>query len=594
MKSLALIFILLINCSIFLSQARGQNSESEKLHALFEEDWNWKMEQYPEWATVLGFNDYDDKLTDLSFDAIEYRKKHDLEMLDKIRKVDRSLLSGQDLVSYDLFLRNLKETVEGHQFTEEYFMVDQLNGPHLNFMQIPNFMPFKDVSDYRNYISRLNAFPEYIGQIIHILQKGINENWVQPSAPLRSVSSQIEDLLVAEVTNSPLYKPFENFPNSIVEADRRQLRREGSNALSAMVMPALSRFLKFISEIYLPSCRDVISISSIPNGEDYYKYRIRESTTTPLTAKEIHEIGLSEVDRIREEMGQILEQAEFKGNFSEFLQYLRTNPQFYYQNPQDLITGYRDICKRADAELPKLFKELPRNTYGIRAFPDYEAPSQTTARYYPGAADGSRAGYFMVNTYKLDSRPKYEMEALSLHEAVPGHHLQISRAQELGNLPQFRRNTYYQAYVEGWGLYAESLGERMGFYKDPYSKFGQLTYEMWRACRLVVDTGIHAFGWSREKAIDYMMKNTGKTENDIIVEVDRYIVWPGQALAYKIGELKIKELRTLAEQELRSTFDLRLFHNTILDDGPLPLDILERNVSVWINAQKSNANLSEE
>jgi uncharacterized protein (DUF885 family) len=591
MKPLAIIMMIIINYSLLPSQGTNQNSESERLHVLFEEDWNWQMEQYPEWATVLGFNDYNDKLTDLSFEAIEYRKRHDLEMLDKIRKFDRSLLSDQELVSYDLFLRNKEEAAAGHEFPEEYFIIDQLDGPHLNFMQIPNFMPFNNVNDYKDYISRLNAFPKFIEQIIHLLQKGITEKWVQPAVPLRTVSSQIEDLMVQDVTQSPLYKPFAKFPNLIAPEEQSQIRREGSNALSAMVMPAFGRFLKFMNEIYLLSCREEISVSSIPNGEEYYNYRIKRSTTTLLTAREIHDIGLREVERIREEMQKILEEAEFKGNFGEFLQFLRTNPRFYYQNPEDLITGYRDICKRADAELPKLFKELPRNTYGIRAFPDYEAPSQTTARYYPGAADGSRAGYFMVNTYKLDSRPKYEMEALSLHEAVPGHHLQISRAQELGNLPQFRRNTYYQAYIEGWGLYAESLGEQMGFYRDPYSKFGQLTYEMWRACRLVVDTGIHAFGWSREKAINYMMENTGKTENDIIVEVDRYIVWPGQALAYKIGELKIKELRALAKKKLKDSFDMRAFHNAILDDGSLPLDILERNINMWIIAQKQITDL---
>jgi uncharacterized protein (DUF885 family) len=285
-------------------------------------------------------------------------------------------------------------------------------------------------------------------------------------------------------------------------------------------------------------------------------------------------------------MEAIIRQVDFKGSFQDFLTYLRTDARFYFTRAEDLVTAYRDICKQTDAELPRFFAELPRNSYGVREIPLYEAPAQTTAYYQQGAADGSRPGWYWVNTYKLETRPRYEMEALSLHESVPGHHLQISRAQELKGLPDFRRNGGYTAYVEGWALYAESLGGDMGFYSDPYSKFGQLTYEMWRACRLVVDTGMHAFGWSRQQAIDFMKENTAKTENDIIVEIDRYIVWPGQALGYKLGELKIKELRAKAKRELGERFDIRRFHNAVLDDGPLPLDVLEKRIDEWIAGQK--------
>jgi uncharacterized protein (DUF885 family) len=337
---------------------------------------------------------------------------------------------------------------------------------------------------------------------------------------------------------------------------------------------------------YLPAARKDISAASLPKGAAFYQYAIRRHTTTGLSAKEIHETGLREVERIRREMSDIIRQVNFMESFQEFLNFLRTDPRFYYTKAEDLVEDYRDICKRADARLPELFAELPRNPYGVEVIPDYEAPAQTTAYYQPGAADGSRAGFYMVNTYRLDTRPKYEMEALSLHEAVPGHHTQISRAQELGTLPDFRRNAGYTAYVEGWALYAESLGSDMGFYKDPYSKFGQLTYEMWRACRLVVDTGMHAMGWSRERAINFMKENSAKTENDIVVEIDRYIVWPGQALAYKLGELKIKELRARAKSELGDRFDLRRFHNALLDDGPLPLDVLEQRINLWIAGQK--------
>jgi uncharacterized protein (DUF885 family) len=336
----------------------------------------------------------------------------------------------------------------------------------------------------------------------------------------------------------------------------------------------------------MPAGNRPIAASSLPDGEAYYAYCVREYTTTHLTPEDIHQTGLDEVARIKAEMGSVLQASGFQGSMEEFTEFLRSDPRFYFTRAEDLVTAYRDIAKRADAELPKLFAELPRTPYGVRVFPDYEAPSQTTAQYYPGASDGSRPGYFMVNTYRLDMRPRYEMEALTLHEAVPGHHLQIARAQEMHHLPDFRRNGSYTAYVEGWALYAEGLGSQMGFYADPYSKFGQLTYEMWRACRLVVDTGLHRFGWSRQQAIEYMQKQTAKTEQDIAVEVDRYIVWPGQALAYKMGELKIKELRARAEGLLQSRFDLRRFHNALLDNGALPLALLEREIDEWIETQK--------
>jgi uncharacterized protein (DUF885 family) len=325
----------------------------------------------------------------------------------------------------------------------------------------------------------------------------------------------------------------------------------------------------------------------LPDGEAYYAHCVREFTTTDLDPLAIHRIGIEEVGRIGAQMEEVIKRTGFAGTLHEFADFLRTDHRFYFTTAEELVMAYRDIAKRADAELPTLFAELPRTPYGVRPFPDYEAPSQTTAMYYPGASDGSRAGYFMVNTYRLDMRPKYEMEALTLHEAVPGHHLQIARAHELHDLPDFRRNGSYTAYIEGWALYAESLGANMGFYADPYSRFGQLMYEMWRACRLVVDTGIHAFGWTRQQAINYMRVNTAKTEQDIAVEVDRYIVMPGQALAYKIGELRIKELRDRAQAALGPAFDLRRFHNGILDDGPLPLDLLEKQVEEWTKAQRS-------
>ena len=352
----------------------------------------------------------------------------------------------------------------------------------------------------------------------------------------------------------------------------------------AKVIPALKELHKFISETYLPACRQEIAASGLPGGTAFYQAQIRWLTTTELSAQEIHEIGIREVARIRGEMDEVIKQAGFAGSFPEFLTFLRADPRFARVPTADVLPGFRDIAKRVDPELPKLFAELPRTPYGIREIPAYRG--ETAAYYSPGASDGTRAGYFNANTLAVSTKPKHEMEALFLHEAVPGHHLQVARVQELSGLPEFRRNGLYNAYVEGWALYAESLGEDLGLYKDPYSKFGRLNGEIHRACRLVVDTGMHALGWSRERAIEYMQANTGLSDTFIVAEVDRYIVWPGQALGYKLGELKIKELRAKASKTLGAKFNIRKFHNALIDDGPLPLDLLERRIDGWIGTQR--------
>jgi uncharacterized protein (DUF885 family) len=584
-RNAAILALILLTAGAAMAQLVSSDAV-KKLHDLFEEDWQWGLEQYPEAATLLGDNRYNDRLTDLSFEAIERRKAHERQMLDRIKKIDRSQLAAQDLISYDLFLRDKRLDVEGQRWPTELAPLNQMDGPQLSFPQLADLTPFRNAKDYENYLARLNAFHGLIDQVISLMTHGIEKKWLPPAVPLRSVASQLEGQIVDDPARSPLFKPFEHLPAEVSGADQSRLAAEGRRRIAEGVTPALKKLDAFIKETYLPLCRVEIAANSLPDGEAYYSYAVRRQTTTSLTPRQIHDIGKQEVARIRKEMEGILQQVGFKGSFPEFISFLRSDPKFYFTKAEDLVTAYRDISKRADARLPELFAELPRNTYGVREIPAYEAPAQTTAYYQPGAADGSRAGYYWVNTYKLETRPKYEMEALTLHEAVPGHHLQISRAQELKGLPDFRRNAGYTAYVEGWGLYAESLGAEIGFYADPYSKFGQLTYEMWRACRLVVDTGMHEFGWTRQQAIDLMKENTAKTENDIVVEVDRYIVWPAQALAYKIGELKIKELKARARRELKERFDVRRFHNALLDDGPLPLELLEKRIGDWISEQR--------
>lgn len=585
-RNAAFLTFALFCASSALAQIISSNDAAKKLYALFDEDWQWRLEHYPEAATLLGDNRYNDRLTDLSPEAIERAKAHEREMLDRIQKIDRSKLTGQDVISYDLFLRDKKLDVEGQRFPIEYMPIDQMNGVQITFGQLAGSTPFRSTKDYRDYISRLAAFARQIDQTIALMKRGLETKWLPPAVPLRSVAAQLEGQIVADSTKSPFFDPFARFPQDLSGIEPASLIESGRKVIDESVTPAQKKLDVFIKEIYLPACRKDVCASSLPDGEAFYQYSIRRQTTTDLTAKQIHDIGLKEVARIRKEMEAVIQQSGFKGTFAEFLTFLRTDPRFYYTRAEDLVAGYSYIAKRADGKLPELFAELPRNSYGVKVIPDYEAPAQTTAYYQPGAADGSRAGLYMINTYKLETRPRYEMEALTLHESVPGHHLQIARAQELKGLPDFRRNGGYTAYVEGWGLYAESLGAEMGFYADPYSKFGQLTYEMWRACRLVVDTGMHAFGWDRQRAIDFMKENTAKTENDIVVEIDRYMVWPAQALAYKLGELKIKELRARAKQELGASFDVRKFHNAVLDEGPLPLDVLDKRINEWIAEQK--------
>ncbi|HNY71568.1 MAG: DUF885 domain-containing protein [Syntrophorhabdus sp.] len=560
------------------------NKESTELEAVVKKYWEWRLREFPEFSTWTGDNRYNHKFTDLSLEAIERRQSDERHMLEQVKNIDPSGLSGQDVLSHALLLWDLSLAVSAQQFPP-VMLLTQISGPQLMFPQLVSVTSFQTLTDYNNYCARLAAFPVYLEQAAGLLRHGIELGWVQPNGPLSGVPGQINGQIVSDIEKSPLYTPFLRMPDTVTEKERHRMKSEANKLITDLVFPAMNRFRDFITDIYMPAGDRSPGVSALPNGEAYYAHCVREYTTTDLQVSEIHNTGVREVERIRVLMHGVIRETGFKGSLQEFVDFLRTDPQFYFSKSEDLVVAYRDIAKRADAELPALFSELPRLPYGVRTFPDFEAPNQVTAMYYPGAADGSRAGYFMVNTYRPDIRPKYEMETLTLHEAVPGHHLQIARAQELRHLPDFRRNGSYTAFIEGWALYAESLGRQMGFYSDPYARFGQLMYEMWRACRLVVDTGIHSLGWSRQRSIDYIRENTAKTEQEIAVEVDRYIVLPGQALAYKVGELAIRELRASAEKMLGKSFDIRTFHNALLDNGPLPLSILKNQMEEWIKGQ---------
>jgi uncharacterized protein (DUF885 family) len=596
-RQLCCALLLLVACSGFSQSltdyerncaklAKSRGKDAARLHQLFKLDWERSLRESPEFATEVGHSGYNDRWTDNSLEAIAQRKRELPAPLQVIASIKRAKLGAADQLNYDLFKRNCEQAVAGARFPGEYFQITPLNGIQQDLARLLEVSPHRTVKDYENLLARLNGVPTVVAQTITLLKQGLAAGITPPRITLRDVPQQVKNQLESDPDRSAFLLHFRNFPREISAPDQTRLRQAAETALRDKVLPAFTRLHEFLANEYVPGARETIAMNDLPDGKAWYEFNARVSTTTKLTPAQIHELGLSEVKRIRAEMDKVIGATGFQGNFAEFLEFLRRDARFAYTNADDLLRGYRDICKRADPELARLFGTLPRLPYGVLPIPDYAAKSQTTAYYQPGSPAAGRPGYFYANTYAVETRLKWEMEALTLHEAVPGHHLQIALAQELNGVPEFRKYGGYTAFVEGWGLYAESLGTEMGFYQDPYSNFGRLTYEMWRAIRLVVDTGMHSMGWTRQQAIDYFLANASKNEHDVTVEVDRYIVWPGQALAYKIGELKIKELRAAATRELGDKFDVRQFHDHVLGNAALPLEILESQIQSWIKMQQ--------
>ncbi len=567
----------------------AEQSAAERLEAFIDFYYDYAMNEYPAWATFLGVPGDHHRWADDSLEAVARRESDDVRALGVLKTIPRTELEGDDRLNYDLLMERLVSWVDGHRFPGEYLVIDQMGGVQQSVARTLAMMPGRSVADYEDILSRLDGVPLLVENALIRLAKGLETGVTPPRVTLRDVPQQVRNQLADDPMASPMLKAFTRFPDPIAAAEQERLRTAAATIYTEKIVPAFEKLHDYLVETYIPGARESIAMSDLPDGREWYAHNARQETTTDLTPEEIHEIGKREVARIRGEMMAVMEEVGFEGTFEEFFDYLRTDPKFYFDDKEALLATYRDIAKRADHELVTLFGHLPRLPYGVVPVPEYAEKSQTTAYYEPGSLEAGRAGKFFANTYDLKSRPKWEMEALTLHEAVPGHHLQIAIQQELEDLPWFRRFGQYGAYTEGWGLYSESLGEAMGFYQDPYAKFGRLTYEMWRAIRLVVDTGMHALGWSRQQAIDYFMENAGKAEHDITVEVDRYIVWPAQALSYKIGELKIKELRAMAESELGESFDVREFHDTVLGSGAVPLRVLEANVREWVNAERTAA-----
>jgi len=559
---------------------------SARFSELVKEEWEARLWHDPVFATYTGDHRFDDRLPGATEDDYERWLDSLRDLRGRMNRVEYTELAAEEQLNYDILSRLLDNEIHELEFHAYRLPISKASGFHLEFSEmLPLIAAFGTVKDYENYIARLSAFHGYVEQQIGLMRLGLATGYSPARVTLEGMDETLRKQIVSDPSQSPLYAPFVRFPESISGADRERLTAEGSAAVKDSVVPEYQALLRFLNGEYLPGSRAEIGASCLPNGREFYQHRIHYYTSLDLTAEQVHETGLSEVKRIRAEMEDLLRDLRFEERPDAFVEHLHTDPSFYVTTPDALLRETAYVLKRIDGELPRLFKTLPRTPYGIREIPEASAPGNTTAYYFPPTGDGRSAGFYYVNTYDLKSRPLYEIEALSLHEAVPGHHLQLALQQEL-DLPPFRRFQGFTEFVEGWALYAERLGLEMGFYQDPYSNFGRLSYEMWRACRLVVDTGMHALGWSRQQAIDFMAANTSSTLLNITNEVDRYIAWPGQALAYKIGELKIRELRARAEQELGPSFDVREFHDLVLGSGAVPLDVLERMVDHWIAQSK--------
>ena len=561
----------------------SKTNDEQKFLELLDKEFAKSIEDNPIYASYMGDLRFNTLWPDYSIEKINKDHEHTLKVIQELEMMSVDNFSDENKLNYRLFLDGYKNSAEKHQYQIHLLPFSHRGGIQLQH-ETAETLPLRNFQQYMDWISRLEKLDDVIDQYIALANQGIENQVMPPKVLMSRVLNQIKLQNVDSYINSPFYDAFEVLPDEISNQEQEQIREQAQITITNVVIPSYVKLLNFFENSYYPNCRDTIGISDIKNGSRYYELIARQFTTTELTPDEIHNIGLSEVSRIKNEMFKIMDQVQWNGSFDEFLDFLRTDSQFYFETGEELFTEYLATSKRIDPLLVKLFKDLPSMPYGLKPIPMESAPDTTTAYYQRPAADGSRAGYYYVNLYMPEVRPKYEIEALSLHEAMPGHHLQIAYTMEL-DLPNFRKYGGYTAFVEGWGLYAESLGEDLGMYKDPYSKFGQLTYEMWRAVRLVVDTGMHYKGWSRQQAIEYFLDNAAKTKQDVINEIDRYINWPGQALAYKIGELKIKELRAISENKLGDEFDIKEFHHEVLRHGGIPLYVLEENINSWINQQ---------
>lgn len=565
-----------------------QAASADDVHALFDDYWANEMRNDPFGATGSGVFDYNTQVPSITPADYARQLEEAKAFLTRLEEIDRSDLNSEDQLSADLLAFILKHDValapyDGWRIP---FLAD--TGFHSSFSYVVGSTPFRSEKDYRDYLMRLRAFPGYLAQNIANMRQGLADGFTQPKEILPLILPSFRAQVKETAQEHPFYRPFENIASVVPVEIQAELQREATSVIEGQILPAYRNLLTFMEDEYVPGARDTLGASAMPNGRAYYENLVRFYTTLDdATPEGIHEIGLREVARIRKEMDEIIAETGFEGSFAEFVEFLRTDPQFYAKTPQALLERAAWISKDIDGRLPGFFGKMPRQPYSVEPVPDEIAPNYTTGRYVGAPLDSDRGGQYWVNTYALDKRPLYTLTALSLHEGVPGHHFQSALAKEIENVPEFRKRFYPHAFGEGWGLYTEKLGVEMGVYLTPYDHFGRLTYEMWRACRLVIDTGIHAMGWSRKQAMDYLASNTALSLHNVQTEVDRYIAWPGQALAYKMGEITIWELRQDAEEALGDKFDIRAFHDALLTSGGMPMAVLKDRMGEWTRAQQN-------
>ena len=586
MKFWQLILVLFISFVVGFStnvlyenfKLKGPNEDQAKFTTFLDEYWEYVVDQNPTFASLLGYEGFDDKVSSNSIS--EFYKNRDFEkyVIAVLENINPENLTEADQLNYRLLLLSNETDLESRSFPGFYMRLNQRGGVQ-DYYDLASRLKLESIQDHRNWLERVKSYSQNVKNSLDINKEGLEKGYTQPKHIVQKVAEQIDSMISKKTEENPYFKSFSKL-EAMNSEDAKELLVEAKEFIEGELMPSYKELSTFLKNTYIPNSRDSIGLSGVPDGKAWYEFKARSFTTTNLTPDEIHELGLREIKRIRQEMEDVIEEVEWDGDFRSFLDFLRTDPQFYYETGEELLAAYRSMAKKIDAYMPTLFNKFPRAPYGVIKIPMETAPYTTTA-YYNSPSAG-RPGYFYANLYKPETRPKYEIPVLTVHEAVPGHHHQLSLTQELENVPNFRKYSGFTAFIEGWGLYSEQLGESMGIYDDPYDKFGQLTYDMWRAIRLVVDTGMHYKDWSRDDAINLFLENTAKTQLDIENEVDRYIAWPGQALAYKIGQLKIMELRDNAKESLGEDFDIKTFHDHILSFGSIPLNVLEEKVDDFI------------
>lgn len=556
------------------------NNQNEELQNYLKDYWEHRLKNNPTFATYIGDHRYDDALDDLSEESIAAQNGYYRNLLSKIKEIDENILTPENKINYSIFKNTLHDHIRMYEYKTHYISMDQMSGPHIDFPQIIEFHPFDTRKDFENYIARLNAFPLLIEQVIENLQKGIKDKITAFKKNMELAAVQVETFSTFTTEDNPLFSPVQKMNQGFSTQDKEELTASIKEAISSSVTPAYTKLFQYLNNEYIKHCREKEGIWALPDGIDMYRFFARYHTTTELSPEEIHEIGMIEVERIGSEIKKLMQKIGFSGSIREFANFVKEKKELYPKNSQEILDGYSAILSQMDKRLPDFFGRLPKAEYGLKEIEKYREQSAPAAYYYPPPRDFSRPGYFYTNTYRPEQRPVFIMEALAYHEAVPGHHLQIAIMQELKDLPDLRKYEGSTAFIEGWALYAEKLAGEMGFYRDDFSEYGRLNFETWRAVRLVVDTGLHYYKWSRDEAIKYCMENSGEDPHEIEVEVDRYIAIPGQALAYKIGELKILEIREKVKNALGPKFDIKEFHDRLLENGALPMNILETVMNV--------------